>query len=74
MSQAPGGAPLPREVVLATHNAKKLVELRRLLDWEALITVVVLLGPELLPFSYEETDWDNIAIAPSARSRTWPMR
>ena len=51
MSQAPGGAPLPREVVLATHNAKKLVELRRILAASGL--QVTVLGLDDVP-SYPE--------------------
>ncbi len=33
-----------------------------------LLTLAVLLLPELLPFSYEQTDWDNIAAGPSFAS------
>jgi len=33
-----------------------------------LLTAAVLIGPLLLPFSYEQTDWDNIAGAPSLAS------
>jgi oligopeptide transport system permease protein len=31
----------------------------------ALLALLVLAGPALAPFSYEETDWDNISAAPS---------
>lgn len=34
----------------------------------ALMTVAVLIGPELLPFSYEQTDWDHIAMPPTLAS------
>ena len=35
------------------------------------LAAVVLVGPALLPFSYEETDWDNISAGPSLA--TWHL-
>jgi oligopeptide transport system permease protein len=35
----------------------------------AVMLVAVLLLPVMLPFTYEQTDWDNIAAAPSLESR-----
>jgi oligopeptide transport system permease protein len=37
----------------------------------AVMAVLVLAGPALLPFSYEETDWDNISTAPSFATGHW---
>lgn len=37
----------------------------------AALTLVVLVAPELLPFSYEQTDWDNISMGPSIASGHW---
>jgi oligopeptide transport system permease protein len=37
----------------------------------AALTLVVLVAPELLPFSYEQTDWDNISMGPSIESGHW---
>jgi oligopeptide transport system permease protein len=34
----------------------------------AAMTLVVVVGPEVMPFSYEQTDWDNIAMGPSLAS------
>lgn len=34
----------------------------------AAMTALVLIGPEFLPFTYEQTDWDHIAMPPSLAS------
>jgi oligopeptide transport system permease protein len=34
----------------------------------ALLALVVIIAPAFLPYSYEETDWDNIAVPPSLGS------
>jgi oligopeptide transport system permease protein len=34
----------------------------------AAMTLLVVVGPEVMPFSYEQTDWDNIAMGPSLAS------
>ncbi len=37
----------------------------------AALALIVVVGPALLPFDYEQTDWDHIATGPSAATGHW---